>query len=66
MSIYLQGFVTYCKTVAFDWKPWDLADMLKCEIGFTENILWEKQAALVCTDLLNALVKQWYELIHFT
>ena len=31
-----------------------------------KNILQEKQAALVCTDLINALVKQLYELIRFT
>ena len=54
------------KTVSLVPKPWDLAGLLKYEITFTEKHTLKKQAALVCTDLVNASVKQWYELIHFT
>ena len=45
------------KIVSLRPKLRDLADLLKCETSFIENILWGKQAALVCTDLVNALVK---------
>ena len=54
------------KTMSLTPKLQDRAGLLKCEISLLKNILWEKQVTFVCTYLVNALVKKWYELIHFT
>ena len=44
------------KTMSLTPKVWDLAGLLKDEINFTEKHTYS----------VNALHKQWYELIHFT